>query len=150
MRHSLAEPIQQAALAWGVGVVDAQVIDEIGIAAATRLAMVQALAWYWAVAPDFLLIDWVKLPQTGLPQICVAKADRKMASVAAASILAKVTRDQLLVGLGEQYPTLWLWQRTRAMAQRNIWLRCRSMAHARTSPLLCTNGARDSLRDAEP
>lgn len=102
-REALVAPIQQEALAWGVGVVAAQVIDEIGIAPATRRAMVQALAAL-QVQPDYLLIDWVKLPQANLPQLCVAKADQKMASVAAASILAKVTRDQLLVELGEQYP----------------------------------------------
>lgn len=102
-RAALVEPIQQAALAWGVGVVAACVIDEIGIAAATRQAMVQALTAL-AVPPDFLLIDWVKLPQVNLPQLCVPKADQRMASVAAASILAKVTRDALLNGLGAQYP----------------------------------------------
>jgi ribonuclease HII len=103
VRAALVEPIQQAALAWGIGVVAAKVIDESGIATATRQAMVQALAAL-GVRPDFLLIDWVKLPQTGLPQLCVPKADQKMASVAAASILAKVARDQLLAGMGGKYP----------------------------------------------
>jgi ribonuclease HII len=56
------------------------------------------------VKPDFLLIDWVKLPHMALPQLCVAKADQTMASVAAASILAKVTRDQLLQRLHERFP----------------------------------------------
>jgi ribonuclease HII len=102
-RVALVEPIQQAALAWGVGMVGAKVIDEVGVAMATRQAMLQALAAL-QVPPDFLLIDWVKLPQAGLPQLCVPKADQKMASVAAASILAKVTRDQVLDGMGEQYP----------------------------------------------
>ena len=103
VRSALVEPIQAAALAWGVGIVSATVIDEIGIAVATRLAMVEALA-AMEVKPDFLLIDWVKLPQTGLPQLCVPKADQTMASVAAASILAKVTRDGLLDELEESYP----------------------------------------------
>jgi ribonuclease HII len=102
-RAALVEPIQRAALAWGVGVVSANIIDKVGIAPATRMAMMQALAAL-TISPDFLLIDWVKLPQTSLPQLCVPKADRKMASVAAASILAKVARDQFLVGLDEQYP----------------------------------------------
>jgi ribonuclease HII len=102
-RTTLVEPIQQAALAWGVGIVSATVIDQVGIAVATRQAMLQALAAL-GMMPDFLLIDWVRLPQAGLPQLCVAKADQKMASVAAASILAKVTRDQLLDTLGECYP----------------------------------------------
>jgi ribonuclease HII len=103
LRAALEPRIQEAALAWGVGVVPAAVIDQVGIAPATRQAMLQALAEL-SVAPDFLLIDWVKLPQSRLPQLSVAKADQKMASVAAASILAKVTRDRLLGTLGEQYP----------------------------------------------
>lgn len=102
-RVALVEPIQRAALAWGVGIVEATVIDRDGIAAATRHAMLRALAML-AVRPDFLLIDWVKLPQAHLPQLCVPKADQRMASVAAASVVAKVTRDQLLGELGEQFP----------------------------------------------
>lgn len=103
VRAALVESIQQQALAWGVGIVAATVIDEVGIAVATRQAMMQALAAL-SVSPDFLLIDWVKLPQSGLPQLCVPKADQKMASVAAASILAKVTRDRLLEETGDAYP----------------------------------------------
>jgi ribonuclease HII len=102
-RLALVEPIQQAALAWGVGIVPAAIIDQVGISAATRQAMLQALGAL-CVSPDYLLIDWVKLPQAGLPQLCVPKADQKMASVAAASILAKVTRDRLLKAVGESYP----------------------------------------------
>jgi ribonuclease HII len=102
-RAALVEPIQQAAIAWGVGIVPASVIDEIGIAPATRQAMVQAVAAL-CVRPDFLLIDWVKLPQVNVPQLCVAKADQRMASVAAASILAKVTRDRLLEALDVTFP----------------------------------------------
>ena len=102
-RTGMVEAIQEAALAWGVGIVYAAVIDEIGIAAATRRAMMEAVAAL-CVPPDHLIIDWVKLPQLPLPQLCVAKADQRIASVAAASILAKVMRDQLLETLGEQYP----------------------------------------------
>lgn len=101
-RLALVQPIQEAALAWGVGISSASLIDEVGIATATRMAMLQALGAL-QVQPDYLLIDWVKLPQAGLPQLCVPKADLKMASVAAASILAKVTRDQLLEELGVFY-----------------------------------------------
>jgi ribonuclease HII len=102
-RAALVQPIQESALAWGVGVIAANMIDEVGIAAATRLAMLEAIAAL-AMRPDYLLVDWVKLPQATLPQLCVAKADQRMASVAAASIMAKVTRDQLLDAIGESYP----------------------------------------------
>lgn len=102
-RQTLALRIQQQAVAWGVGVVDAATIDRVGIATATRLAMQQALAAL-ALVPDHLLIDWVRLPQMLIPQTVLPKADRTMISVAAASILAKVHRDQLMQAYDERYP----------------------------------------------
>lgn len=103
VRERLAEQIQAAAAGWGVGVVGAAVIDQIGIAAATRRAMAQAIASL-APAPDALLIDWVRLPLVNLPQRCLPKADTRIVSVAAASILAKVTRDRLLVAAHARFP----------------------------------------------
>jgi ribonuclease HII len=94
-RSVLAAAVKTEAAAWGIGVVDAAVIDAIGIAAATRQAMQQALA-VLTCRPDHLLIDWVHLPQVATPQTVQPKADRTMVSVAAASILAKVHRDQLM------------------------------------------------------
>ena len=94
-RSVLAAAVKTEAATWGVGVVDASVIDAIGIAAATRQAMQQALA-VLACRPDHLLIDWVRLPEVATPQTVQPKADRTMVSVAAASILAKVHRDQLM------------------------------------------------------
>lgn len=102
-RERLVEPIQAAAIAWAVAAVEASVIDQIGIAAATRRAMAQAIAALNPV-PDALLIDWVRLPSVNLPQICLARADSHMVSVAAASILAKVARDRLLVAADALYP----------------------------------------------
>ena len=102
-RTHLAEMIRQQALAWGVGEVPAAEIDRIGIAPATRLAMSQAIAQL-SPAPDYLLIDWVRLPQINLRQESTAKADALIVSVAAASILAKVHRDQLMVRLAAEYP----------------------------------------------
>jgi ribonuclease HII len=102
-RVGLFEPIQAAAHAWGIGIVPAAQIDAIGVAAATRQAMMQALAAL-CDTPDYLLIDWVRLRECNVPQLCVAKADQKMVSVAAASILAKVTRDRLLEELADAYP----------------------------------------------
>ncbi|MCE7988842.1 MAG: ribonuclease HII [Caldilinea sp. CFX5] len=104
VRTRLAEEIRAEALAWGIGAAAALTIDQIGIAAATRQAMAQAVAAL-AVKPDYLLIDWVKLSQVNLPQESFTKADRHIVSVAAASILAKVYRDQLLIELQSSYPT---------------------------------------------
>lgn len=102
-RQALAPRIQQQATTWGVGVADAATIDAVGIAAATRLAMQQAIAAL-VPTPDHLLIDWVRLPQTPIPQMVQPKADRTMASVAAASILAKVHRDQVMQTYDASYP----------------------------------------------
>jgi ribonuclease HII len=104
VRTRLAAEIRAVALAWGIGAATALTIDQIGIAAATRQAMVQAVTAL-AVKADYLLIDWVKLSQVNLPQESFTKADRHIVSVAAASILAKVYRDQLLVDLQSRYPT---------------------------------------------
>jgi len=102
-RRQLAQEIRDKAVAWGVGVVSALIIDRIGIAAATRQAMAQAIAAL-TPTPDYLLLDWVKLPQVTLPQESFVKADQHIVSVAAASILAKVHRDQLLTELQNVYP----------------------------------------------
>ncbi|MEJ5246914.1 MAG: ribonuclease HII [Caldilinea sp.] len=102
-RIQLADEIRRAAAAWAIGEVDAATIDAIGIAAATRRAMQEAIA---ALSPaaDYLLLDWVRLPHIGLPQQAEPKADRTMASVAAASILAKVHRDRLMQEYDRRYP----------------------------------------------
>jgi len=103
-RQALVHEIQAAALAWGIGATAAPVIDRIGIAAATRQAMLAAIQAL-AVAPDYLLIDWVKLPEVAIPQASSIKADQRIVSVAAASILAKVYRDDSLTALHDHYPT---------------------------------------------
>jgi ribonuclease HII len=113
-RTELDAQIREQAAAWAVGIVAPTEIDRIGIAAATRAAMIQAI---YALgdktskrdAPekntaDYLLIDWVRLAQCPLPQRSFAKADQVSVSVAAASILAKVTRDTLMVELDVTYP----------------------------------------------
>lgn len=103
-RHALVPEIHAAALAWGIGATAATAIDQVGIAAATRQAMLAAIQAL-AVAPDYLLIDWVKLPEAALRQESLIKADQRIVAVAAASILAKVYRDELLIALHEDYPT---------------------------------------------
>lgn len=98
VRERLAQEIVESALAWGIGSIPAAVIDEIGIAAATRQAMVDAVH-SMGIRPDYLLIDWVKLPMLNIHQESFAKADQLSVSVAAASILAKEHRDRLMVEL---------------------------------------------------
>lgn len=102
-RAALAPEICVRALAWGVGCVAAEEIDRSGIAAAARRAMVEAVR---ALQPgaDFLLIDWVRLAEINLPQQSLIKADATIASVAAASILAKVNRDGLMAACSAAHP----------------------------------------------
>jgi ribonuclease HII len=102
-RIALVPRIQEAALGWGIGVVAAAVIDNIGIAAATRQAMMAAVE-AMTPRPNFLLLDWMRLPQLNIAQESRVRADQEIVSVAAASILAKVHRDTLMVALHEQYP----------------------------------------------
>ena len=102
-RQALLPRIQQAALAIGVGRASHAEIDILGIVTATRLAMqraVQALP----LAPDALLIDALELPAVPLPQRVLFHADRLCLSVAAASVVAKVTRDRWMAELDAQYP----------------------------------------------
>jgi ribonuclease HII len=102
-RELLLETIQQFALAWGVGAVPPAAIDELGIVPATRQAMRLALD---ALSPpaDHLLIDYLRLPRVALPQISLPKGDAHILSVAAASIVAKVSRDRMMVELDLAYP----------------------------------------------
>ncbi|GGA39874.1 ribonuclease HII [Paenibacillus physcomitrellae] len=95
-REQLYEEIMQTALAVGIGFVDAAMIDKINIKQAARLAMKQAVE-SMAISPDFLLVDAerVDLP---IPQMAIIKGDANSQSIAAASIIAKVTRDRLCQG----------------------------------------------------
>ena len=95
--------VTREALVFGVGVVSADAIDRNGIVACTRLAMWQAIAGL-AWTPDYLLIDALALPDLPLPQQARPKSDRDMLSVAAASIIAKVTRDRCMVELEDACP----------------------------------------------
>ena len=78
-------------------------IDQLGIVPATRLAMQRSLDAA-LLMPQFLLIDAIKLPSSNIPQKSIVKGDSKCLSIAASSILAKVTRDSLMSGLSEKYP----------------------------------------------
>ena len=102
-REALLPVILQTAEAVGVAWASPAEVDEIGIAPATRRAMARAVAGLNGKV-DALLIDYVRLPELDLPQHSLPKADVHCLSVAAASIVAKVTRDRLMVQLDGQFP----------------------------------------------
>lgn len=94
-REELYEEIRQKAVAWAVGMVSPARIDEINILQATYEAMRQAVSKL-NPAPDILLCDAVRIPEIEIPQMSIIKGDAKSLSIAAASIMAKVTRDRLM------------------------------------------------------
>jgi ribonuclease HII len=102
-RGALFDAIHQAALAVGVGTASHAEVDECGIVPATRVAMKRAINALMP-APDALVIDAVRLADVLLPQRVLFHADTLCLSVAAASIIAKVTRDRMMVDLDAQYP----------------------------------------------
>jgi ribonuclease HII len=102
-RDDLYEQIVAQALGVGVGIVDHATIDRINILEATRLAMRQALAAL-PVVPDLVITDFVALAELPCPQRNLVDGDARCASVAAASIVAKVTRDRMMLGADRQFP----------------------------------------------
>jgi ribonuclease HII len=102
-REALFHAITTHAVGVGVGIVDHETIDRVNILQATRLAMLEALRQL-AVAPDLVITDFVKLPGLACPQRNLVNGDARCATVAAASIIAKVTRDRLMVKADQQFP----------------------------------------------
>ena len=103
-RYQLREEIERDAMAWAVGVVSPQEIDEINILNASFLAMHRALDQL-KVRPQALLVDGNRFrPYRDLPYTTVVKGDGKYMSIAAASILAKTYRDDYMLRLHEEYP----------------------------------------------
>ena len=102
-RESLFTEIQKAAVAYAVEFVYPDVIDAINIRQATHLAMERAVAAL-SVAPDFLIIDGNDRIPFSVPGEYIIKGDAKSQTIAAASILAKVTRDRYMIELDAQYP----------------------------------------------
>jgi ribonuclease HII len=96
LREELSAHIRREAVAWGVGYSSHEVVDEIGIVRATRMAMLQALSQL-GVEPQYLLLDAFPLPECPLPQKPIINGDALSRSIAAASIVAKVARDALMV-----------------------------------------------------
>jgi ribonuclease HII len=102
-RESLFTPIMEQSLAVGVGVADHLLIDRINILQATLQAMRQAIESL-TVPPDYLLIDGISTIPMSIPQKTIKKGDGASLSIAAASIIAKVTRDRLMVEFDRQFP----------------------------------------------
>ena len=102
-RDLLFDVIKEKAVAYGIGIVSPQVIDEINILQATYEAMRQAISQL-NVIPEILLNDAVTIPGVDIMQVPIVKGDAKSVSIAAASILAKVTRDRMMMEYDQIYP----------------------------------------------
>ncbi|MCH5354036.1 MAG: ribonuclease HII [Acutalibacter sp.] len=102
-REQLFDVILEKAIAYGIGSASAEEIDEINILQATFLAMERAVAALQQPA-DWALVDGNRMPPLPIPGETVVKGDAQCASIAAASILAKVSRDRVLRELDQQYP----------------------------------------------
>ena len=103
-RDLLAPRIKAAASAWSVAYASAEEIDALGIVPATRLAAMRAIELLNRY-PDYLLTDFrLEVPELDIPQTAIVKGDRKSLSIAAASILAKTARDEVMRRLERQHP----------------------------------------------
>ncbi len=102
-REQLFETIKERAVAWSVGIVDEETIDNINILEATRLAMKKAVEGL-KQKPDFALVDAEKKVPIDVPYSPIIKGDALSESIAAASIIAKVTRDHMIIELDKEYP----------------------------------------------
>ena len=102
-RQFLSDQIQEKALAIGIGMVPSEMVDAQGIIGATRFSM-QLAVEQLPSKPQFLLIDYLRLPDLPLPQKGIKYGDRLCLSIACASIIAKVARDRLMVELDDLYP----------------------------------------------
>ena len=102
-REALYDEIMEKAVSVGVGIVEREVIDEINILQATFLAMQKAIAAL-DPQPDYILADAVTIPKILIPQEGIVKGDAKSVSIAAGSIIAKVTRDRIMYEYDKLYP----------------------------------------------
>ncbi len=102
-REQLFPEIQRVALAWSVAFASVEEIEERNILGATMLAMNRAIAGL-SLTPDLALIDGNRNKEIKVPSRCVVHGDARCASIAAASILAKVSRDHLMCELAREYP----------------------------------------------
>lgn len=102
-REQLYDVIMKEAVSVGLGMVNQERIDEINILQATYEAMQQAIH-HLKVQPNYLLVDAVHIPHVDIPQAGIVKGDAKSISIAAASIVAKVTRDRIMTDYDKVYP----------------------------------------------
>jgi ribonuclease HII len=102
-RDQLAPIIRERALAWAVAYAEVDEIDTVNILQATLLAMRRAVLAL-PIQPQQVLVDGLYCPQTGIPSKAIVKGDSKIAAISAASILAKIARDELMLKLHTQYP----------------------------------------------
>jgi ribonuclease HII len=102
-REQLSKIIQEQALSWAIAEASVTEIDELNILQATLLAMQRAIAALHS-QPDTVLIDGNQLPRLTIPALAIVKGDSTVQAISAASIIAKVYRDQLMVDYHQQYP----------------------------------------------
>lgn len=103
VREYLYKSITDKAISYGVGASSSEVIDMLGIAKATRLAMIAAIQQL-IPQPHYLLVDYVRLYETSLPQKGIKYGDSLCFSIACASIIAKVTRDRIVTEMDKEFP----------------------------------------------
>ncbi|MDR0898727.1 MAG: ribonuclease HII [Lactobacillaceae bacterium] len=101
-REMLYQEIVESALSWNVAIVDAEIVDEIDVYRASKKAMLEAMNGL-STRPEYLLIDAMEI-DTDIPQEKIIKGDTQSNSIAAASIVAKVTRDKIMSEFAEVYP----------------------------------------------
>lgn len=102
-REQFYQYIMEHALSVSIGMKDEKVIDEVNIYEATKLAMYEAIEKA-PIKPEHVLIDAMKLEQLEMPSTSIIKGDAKSISIAAASVIAKVTRDRMMIELDKKYP----------------------------------------------
>lgn len=102
-RNIFYDYIMNHALSVSVGMMDEKVIDEVNIYEATKLAMYQAIN-NSKIKPEHVLIDAMKLDKLEVPSTSIIKGDAKSITIAAASVIAKVTRDRMMIELDKKYP----------------------------------------------
>ena len=103
-REALYDQILDEAIAYGIGIIDQKEIDEINILNATKKGLTTAVKGL-KVRPDRIIVDALdKIDTDGIPYIPIIKGDAKSISIAAASVIAKVTRDRMMIELDKKYP----------------------------------------------